>query len=334
MESKKCSFCQKISNIYTTSKKNGNIVICSNCIDILSLEKDTFAQKHKTLETEDKNKKNREQDEKTYTLNELLEELNKLTGLREVKISIQEIMSQLIVRNWRIQFGLKPFNKKFHLVFTGNPGTGKTTVARLIAKIYKSLGLLSKGHLIEASRSDLVGQFIGSTTEKTTEIIKKAQGGVLFIDEAYSLSRNEGIKDFGGEAIEILLKAMEDDRDDFIVIVAGYPSEMERFINSNPGLKSRFTTYIKFKDYSIEELDEIMLTILKEYQYELTTEAKIKLINILDETLKKGEKGFGNARDVRNLIEKVIRKQASRLSQYDAKDITKELLLTIEKEDI
>jgi stage V sporulation protein K len=217
------------------------------------------------------------------------------------------------------------------MIFKGNPGTGKTTVARILGRAFARMGLLSKGHLVEVERADLVGEYIGHTAQKTREVVKKALGGILFIDEAYSLARG-GEKDFGKEAIDTLVKAMEDNKDDLILILAGYKGEMENFLRSNPGLRSRFPIHLEFPDYKIEELVEIGDTMLRKREYKLTAGAKAKIREILYEEAERGDLVMGNARFIRNLVEKAIRKQAVRLASET--NITRENLMTIERQDV
>ena len=214
-------------------------------------------------------------------------------------------------------------------MFTGNPGTGKTTIARILAKIYKDIGVLSKGQVVEVDRAGLVAEYIGQTAPKTMKKINEAKGGILFIDEAYTLSKGDS-KDFGQEAIDTILKAMEDNREDFIVIVAGYPDLMNDFINSNPGLQSRFNKYIEFPDYNAEEMFEIFQMMCKKYEYTLEDDAFECVKKILDDLIINKDERFANARTVRNLFETAITKQASRLSKGEYADEDMQIL---KKED-
>ncbi|MBR0236689.1 MAG: AAA family ATPase [Thermoguttaceae bacterium] len=247
-------------------------------------------------------------------LQRCMDELNNMTGLQKVKDDVQSLVNMIIVQKKREELGLKHQQPlSLHLVFTGNPGTGKTTVARLLAKIYYQLGLLSRGQLVETDRAGLVAGYIGQTAIKTQDVIKKAIGGILFIDEAYTLKQNYS-NDFGQESIDTLLKAMEDNRDDLIVIVAGYPDLMHEFLNSNPGLQSRFNKHLLFDDYSPTELVDIFKSLCDSYGMVPDEEA----LNVLKEKLKvlysQRDKSFGNGRLVRNIVERAYANQANRLA--------------------
>jgi len=261
----------------------------------------------------------------------ILEEIENLVGLENVKKLIFEIQAYIEIQKKRKEENLVCDPLVLHMIFKGNPGTGKTTVARYIARLFKELDVLKKGHVIEIERADLVGEYIGHTALKTREQIQRALGGVLFIDEAYSLARG-GEKDFGKEAIDCMVKAMEDYKDQLILILAGYKNEMEWFLQSNPGLRSRFPIHIIFPDYNINELLQIADLMLNQRQYRLSTEARIFLKSTLQEKMIFGHEHSGNARMVRNLIEKAIRLQAVRL--VEKKLISRDDLILIIRKDI
>lgn len=261
------------------------------------------------------------------SIEKAISDLNALEGLKAVKEQVSDLVDQIKVFQMRKNQGLQTPEMSYHMVFTGNPGTGKTTVARIIGEIYQALGILSKGHLVEVDRSDLVAGYVGQTALKTKEVINKAMGGVLFIDEAYSLKKDGN--DFGQEAIDTLNKTMEDSRADLVVIVAGYKDEIKTFIDSNQGLRSRFRTYINFNDYTGKELYNIFLGILKKNEYEITSEAD----SIVYQYLNNGNNIFkGNARDIRNLFENIIKLQSRRLAKIDKPTISE--ITTITKEDL
>ncbi|MBQ2311687.1 MAG: AAA family ATPase [Firmicutes bacterium] len=261
---------------------------------------------------------------------ESLKELDELVGLENVKTEIRSIVNFAKIQTIRRKRGLKVFPISYHLVFIGNPGTGKTTVARIVAKVYKELGLLSKGHLTEVDRSGLVAGYVGQTAIKTQDVISKAMGGILFIDEAYMLSSERDV--FGQEAIDTLLKAMEDHRDDLIVIVAGYESLMKTFIESNPGLKSRFNRFIHFEDYTPQELFDIFTGLCRKNQYTLSEDAEVLVKEYFRQVYESRTESFGNGRAVRNCFEKMITNQANRMAQCEEASL--EEIQTIVKEDL
>lgn len=260
----------------------------------------------------------------------LKKELSEYIGLAGIKKEVTNLINMVTIHKLRKEHNLPTVEMSLHMVFTGNPGTGKTMIARLMARIYRSLGILSKGQLVEVDRSGLVAGYVGQTAQKTSEVVKKAMGGVLFVDEAYAL-RSTSENDFGQEAIETLLKAMEDNRDDLVVIVAGYDGLMEQFIHSNPGLESRFNRYLHFDDYTTDEMVDILNLQLRKNSYVLDDEAKVAARDYI-EAANTHSISFGNARGVRNIFERTLVAQSNRLAAE--KDVTVEMLTTITKADI
>ncbi len=260
-----------------------------------------------------------------------MDDLSALIGLQQVKKEVTAMKNFIEVNRRREEAGMKTPPISYHCVFTGNPGTGKTTVARIVAGIYKELGILQKGHLVETDRSGLVAEYVGQTAVKTNKVIDSALDGVLFIDEAYSLV-GAGNEDFGKEAIATLVKRMEDNRDRLVVILAGYEDEMQQFIESNPGLRSRFNRYIHFEDYTAEELEQIFLSMLQRYDYVLQDEGEQALRRHFEQCVANKGKDFGNARYVRNLFERSIKAQSVRLAAQTDNDKTQ--LATIIADDI
>jgi stage V sporulation protein K len=269
------------------------------------------------------------------SLSEIQMELDSLIGLTHIKEMVLDIFALISIQQKRKEVNLKSEQHSLHMLFQGNPGTGKTTVARLIGEYFKRIQLLPKGHVIEAERADLVGEYIGHTAQKTRDLIHKALGGILFIDEAYSLARG-GDKDFGKEAIDTLVKHMEDKKDQFVLILAGYPAEMENFLTMNPGLRSRFPFVFDFPDYTDKELFQIAEQLIEEKEYTFSYEAKRLLKNhltlIINNQLNNSSKPFANGRTVRNVIEKAIRNHARRL--LDQTRIDRMELMTIRSQDI
>lgn len=263
-------------------------------------------------------------------IEDLKKELDTYIGLGEVKREVNNLINMATVFKRREETGLPNADFSLHMVFTGNPGTGKTMIARLMARVYRSLGILSKGQLVEVDRSGLVAGYVGQTAIKTSKVIEKALGGVLFIDEAYALNSSSG-NDFGQEAIDTILKAMEDHRDDLVVIAAGYDDLMDRFIHSNPGLESRFNRFLHFEDYSPEELLEIFKMRCAKGCYELEPEAEGLVRDFLREENRDPE-SFGNARGVRNVFERVLVCQAGRLAGQET--VTREDLQKLTAADV
>ena len=264
-------------------------------------------------------------------LEDLLAELNGYIGLDTVKEEIDTLVHWIQMQQLRKEHDLPTSDLSLHMVFSGNPGTGKTTIARFLSKIFHSLGILSRGQLVEVDRGDLVAGYVGQTAIKTKDCINKAMGGVLFIDEAYALT-NRGENDYGAEAVDTLLKAMEDHRDDLIVIVAGYIEPMEKFLHSNPGLESRFNRFIDFPDYTLDELMGIFDMRMNKAGYTMGDEARAALRQKID-IERVDVKGFGNARGVRNLFETIIARQADRLGETEG-EITRDMLMELTVADV
>jgi len=286
----------------------------------------------KVPDTKNSDAKNSEPEETEETLEELLRNLNDLTGLSSVKEDLSSLINLLKVHKIRAERNMPQTSVSLHMVFSGNPGTGKTTVARMLGKIYKAVGVLQKGHLVEVDRSGLVSGYVGQTAMKTQKVIESALGGVLFIDEAYALTANTGGNDFGTEAVNTLLKAMEDNRDNLIVIVAGYTDLMQNFLDSNPGLRSRFNKQIIFNDYSPEELMSIFTGMCSKSFFKLTEQASVCAFAFFENRVKQNLSTFANGRDVRNYFEKALTNQANRLAGMVS--VTDEDLMTINEEDV
>ena len=269
-------------------------------------------------------------EEPVPSVDELKAELESYIGLEAIKKEVESLINMVTVHKLREQHGLPVVDLSLHMVFSGNPGTGKTMIARLMAKIYRSLGILSKGHLVEVDRSGLVAGYVGQTAIKTQKVLESALGGVLFIDEAYALS-DKGDNDFGHEAIDTILKYMEDHRDDIVIVVAGYDGLMDDFIHSNPGLESRFNRFLHFDDYTLDEMVAIFKMRCDSNKYILGEGAEEAVRSLIQQE-NENAVSFGNARGVRNLFEDVLVRQAGRLAK--AENITVELLTELRTEDI
>ena len=276
-----------------------------------------------------------DEDNPEESIDELIEQLNSLVGLNKVKEVINEQIALVKFNNLFKENGEEEFRTSKHLVFQGNPGTGKTTIARLLAKIYKNLGVVSKGQFVETDRAGLVAEYIGQTATKTTRVVEKALGGILFIDEAYSLTRSSSDNDFGKEAIDTLCALMENHRDDLVVVVAGYTDKMHEFIDANEGLSSRFTTYVDFEDYTFDELVDIFKGICKSKKIILADDVVSKLYNLL-KTSNINMVTFGNARGIRNIFEKALTNMAKRVVKLSAEkgSLTDEELHTLTVDDL
>lgn len=272
-----------------------------------------------------------EMDEDPRTLQDLLDELNALVGLEKVKNSVQDLIVYQKVQKMRREKNLHSTKNTLHLAFIGNPGTGKTTVARIIGRIYKRIGLLSKGHFVEVSRTDLIAGYQGQTALKVKKVIEQAKGGVLFIDEAYSITENDHSDSYGRECLTELTKALEDYREDLVVIVAGYTEPMYKFFESNPGLKSRFNTFIEFDDYNPDELDKILISMCNRNDYSLEEEAKKKIHLYFEQLTSSKDENFANGRLVRNLYDDLVMNHARRVINTSNPD--SEELSTIKAED-
>ena len=306
-----------------------------NPLDFVTSGEPSFVEKHsaqvQTSGGSTNAPKAEEKEPEKPNFDELMEQLDSLVGLETVKKEVKNLINLVKVRKLRKENDLPVPPMSFHMVFLGNPGTGKTTVARLISGLYVAIGVLSNGQLVEVDRSGLVAGYVGQTALKTQEVIQSALGGVLFIDEAYSLSSG-GENDFGRESIETLLKAMEDHRDDLVVIVAGYTGPMEKFIHSNPGLESRFNRYFFFPDYDGNQLTEIFRIQCKKNSYTLTPEADEAALKMFTRLYEERDENFGNGRDVRNCFEDMVVRQSNRVAAMESP--SKDDLITVLPEDL
>lgn len=281
---------------------------------------------HYILESQDK----AFEDEDTRSLDELLNDLNRLIGLENVKTKVNDLIAFQTVQMLREKQGFHSHKGTMHLAFTGNPGTGKTTVARIVGRIYKQIGLLSRGHFVEVSRTDLIAGYQGQTALKVKKVIDEAKGGVLFIDEAYSITENDHSDSYGRECLTELTKALEDYRDDLVVIVAGYTDPMTHFFASNPGLKSRFNTFIEFSDYSADELHDILINLCTKNDYTLSADVSQLILDSLKEQVNVKCDNFANGRLVRNIYDDLIMNHARRVVAYENPNLEELSLITTE----
>lgn len=319
--------CRKISEISTGAGGD------QNKIRLAKQLKDTIVSYHGYIRVHELCKaESKKTSEPEKSLEELKQELDSLVGLNEVKNTVNDLIAYHKVQELRKQKNLFSEKNTLHLAFTGNPGTGKTTVARIIGRIYKQIGLLSKGQFIEVSRTDLIAGYQGQTALKVKKVIEKAMGGVLFIDEAYSITENDHADSYGRECLTELTKALEDYRDDLVVIVAGYTEPMQLFFESNPGLRSRFNTFIKFDDYDEEELINIMKQTCEKNNYETSADANEKIKNVIHERVTRKEEEFANGRFIRNLFEDMIMNHARRVDHLE--NPNEQDLKTIKGEDV
>lgn len=339
-------FFKESRTIYKTFKQYGYIVVTCNSArlkhqitaleefarvmlnDITIAEEDVFEEDSK----DNKSDFEVESIEQIDDMKKVLEDINSMVGLDDVKKEINNLVNMLIIRKLRQERGFKQPIMSNHLVFTGNPGTGKTTVARKIAEIYRCLGILEKGHIVETDRAGMVAGYMGQTAEKVTALADKAMGGILFIDEAYTLSNYKSEGDFGQEAIDTILKIMEDRRENLVVIVAGYPKPMEEFLDSNPGLRSRFNKYIRFEDYTASQLLDIFKIMCREQDYKIDDKTLEKVLLRFGRMVANGDDNFANAREVRNYFEQVISRQANRIIGMGEGNV--DMLVTITEEDL